>query len=57
LENIYNAPFKGYSITGATTFTQLSLAYVLAAIIGVSVLGLCLFAFYRIKTRGMASEA
>jgi cobalt/nickel transport system permease protein len=57
LENVYDAPFKGYSIPGATTFTQLSLAYVLAAIIGVSILGLCLFAFYLIKTRGMTSES
>jgi cobalt/nickel transport system permease protein len=57
LENLYHAPFKGYSISGATSFAQLSLAYVLAAIIGVSILGLCLFVFYRIKTRGMISEA
>jgi hypothetical protein len=57
LENLYHAPFKGYSIFGATSFAQISLAYVLAAIIGVSILGLCLFVFYRIKTRGIISEA
>ena len=56
LENLYNAPFKDYSMPGATTFTQLSLAYVLAAAIGVSVLGLSLFAFYRVKSRAMDSD-
>jgi cobalt/nickel transport system permease protein len=56
LENLYNAPFSGYSVPGATTFTQLSLAYVLAAVIGVSILGLCLFAFYRVKSRAMLSN-
>ena len=56
LEGLYNAPFSGYSVPGATTFTQLSLAYILAAVIGVSVLGLCLFAFYRVKSRAIASD-
>jgi hypothetical protein len=56
LENLYNAPLSGYSVPGATTFTQLSLAYILAAIIGVSILGLCLFAFYRIKSKAMVSD-
>ena len=56
LEGVYNAPFKGYSVPGATTFTQLSLAYILAAAIGVSVLGLSLFAFYRVKSRAIASD-
>jgi cobalt/nickel transport system permease protein len=51
LEGVYNAPFKGYSVPGATTFTQLSLAYVFAAVIGVSVLGFGLFAVYRAKSR------
>ena len=56
LESLYNAPLSGYSVPGATTFTQLSLAYVLAAAIGVSILGLCLFAFYRVKSRAMVSD-
>jgi cobalt/nickel transport system permease protein len=56
LEGLYNAPFSGYSVPGATTFTQLSLAYILAAIIGVSVLGFGLFAFYRVKSRAIASD-
>jgi len=56
LENLYNAPFGGYSVPGATTFTQVSLAYVLAAAIGVSILGLCLFAFYRVKSRAIVSD-
>ena len=51
LERLYNAPFKDYSVPGATTFTQLSLAYILAAVIGVSVLGLGLFAVYRAKSK------
>jgi hypothetical protein len=56
LEGLYNAPLSGYSVPGATTFTQLGLAYVLAAAIGVSILGLCLFAFYRVKSRAMVSN-
>jgi cobalt/nickel transport system permease protein len=56
LESLYNAPLSGYSVPGATTLTQLSLAYVLAAAIGVSVLGLCLFAFYRVKSRASLSD-
>jgi len=56
LESLYIAPLSGYSVPGATTFTQLSLAYVLAAAIGVSILGLCLFAFYRVKSRAMVSD-
>jgi cobalt/nickel transport system permease protein len=56
LESLYNAPLSGYSVPGATTFTQLSLAYVLAAAIGVSILGLCLFAFYRVKSRTIVSD-
>jgi cobalt/nickel transport system permease protein len=56
LEGLYNAPLSGYSVPGATTFTQLSLAYVLAAAIGVSILGLCLFAFYRVKSRSIVSD-
>jgi len=56
LEGLYNAPFSGYSVPGATTFTQLSLAYILAAAIGVSVLGFGLFAFYRVKSRAIASD-
>ena len=56
LEGLYNAPFSGYSVPGATTFTQLSLAYVLAAAIGVSVLGFGLFAFYRVKSRAIVSD-
>jgi cobalt/nickel transport system permease protein len=51
LENLYSAPLSGYTVPGAAGFTQLSLAYVLAAIIGVSILGLSLFAFYRVKSR------
>jgi cobalt/nickel transport system permease protein len=56
LEGLYNAPLSGYSVPGATTFTQLSLAYILAAAIGVSILGFCLFAFYRVKSRAIASD-
>jgi len=56
LEGLYNAPFSGYSVPGATTFTQQSLAYTLAAIIGVTILGICLMGFYRIKSRAMASD-
>jgi len=56
LETLYNAPFSGYSLPGATTFTQLSLTYILAAVIGVSILGLSLFAFYRVKSRAMDSD-
>jgi len=56
LENLYNAPLGGYSVPGATSFTQLSLAYVLAAVIGVSILGLCLFAIYRVKSRATAPD-
>ncbi len=55
LEGLYNAPLRGYSVPGATTFTQLSLAYVLAAAIGVSILGLSLFAFYRVKSKTTVS--
>jgi cobalt/nickel transport system permease protein len=56
LENLYNAPFSGYSVPGATTLTQLGLAYILSAVIGVSILGFCLFAFYRVKSRDMVSD-
>jgi cobalt/nickel transport system permease protein len=56
LESLYNAPFSGYSVPGATTFTQLSLAYILAAVIGVSILGLSLFAFYRVKSGAIVSN-
>ena len=56
LEGLYNAPLSGYSVPGATTFTQLSLAYILAAAIGVSVLGFGLFALYRVKSRAMVSD-
>ncbi len=56
LEGLYNAPLSGYSVPGATTFTQLSLAYVLAAAIGVSTLGLSLFAFYRVKSKTIVSD-
>jgi cobalt/nickel transport system permease protein len=56
LESVYNAPFKDYSVPSATTFTQLSLAYILAAVIGVSVLGVGLFAVYRAKSRTILSE-
>jgi len=56
LEGLYNAPFSGYSVPGATTFTQLSLVYILAAAIGVSVLGFGLFAFYRVKSKAITSD-
>jgi len=56
LEGVYNAPFKDYSVPGATTFTQLSLAYILAAVIGVSVLGFGLFGVYRAKSKTILSE-
>jgi cobalt/nickel transport system permease protein len=57
LENLYNAPFKDYTLPGATSFTQLSLTYVLAAAIGVSMLGSCLFAIYRASSRDIDSQA
>jgi cobalt/nickel transport system permease protein len=57
LENLYSAPFKDYSLPGATTFTQLSLTYVLAAVIGVSILGVCLFVLYRVRSRAMVSDS
>jgi cobalt/nickel transport system permease protein len=56
LQNLYNAPFSDYSVPGATTLTQLSFVYVLAAAIGVSILGLCLYAFYRVKSRATVSD-
>lgn len=56
LEDLYNAPLNGYTLPGATTFTQIGLAYVLAAAIGVSILGFSLFAFFRIKSRHIASN-
>jgi hypothetical protein len=43
-------------VPGATTFTQLSLAYILAAIIGVSLLGLGLFVVYRAKSRAILPD-
>ena len=57
LEGMYNAPFKDYSVPGATSFTQLSEAYILAAVIGVSVLGLGVFAVYRAKSRNILSDS
>lgn len=56
LENLYNAPMSGYSVPEVTTFTQLSLTYMLAAVIGVSVLGLSLFTIYRVKSRNVSSD-
>jgi cobalt/nickel transport system permease protein len=56
LEGLYNAPLSGYGVPGATTFTEISLGYVLAAAIGVSILGLSLFAFYRIKSKTSDSD-
>jgi cobalt/nickel transport system permease protein len=56
LENLYNAPLSGYSLPGATSFTELSLAYVLAAVIGVSLLGFGLYAVYRVKSRDSLSD-
>lgn len=56
LESLYNAPFSGYSVPGATTFTQLSFAYILAAVIGLCVLGFGLFAFYRVKSRDASTD-
>jgi cobalt/nickel transport system permease protein len=57
LENSYNAPLSGYRIPGATTFSQLGLEYVLAAVIGVSILGVCLFVFYRVKSGDISPDS
>jgi len=51
LEGLYTAPMAGYTLPGLTDFTSQSLAYILAAIIGVSILGLSLFVWYRIRLK------
>jgi len=56
LQGIYTAPMKGYSLPGLTSFTSLSLAYILAAMIGVSVLGFGIFAWYRIRVQSEAPD-
>ena len=56
IEGLYQAPLAGYSLPGATSFASLSLGYVLSAIIGVSVLGLFLFGWYRIRMRGASPD-
>ena len=56
LQGIYDAPMSGYSLPGLTSFTSLSLAYVLAAMIGVSVLGFGIFAWYRIRMRSETAD-
>jgi cobalt/nickel transport system permease protein len=56
LENLYNAPFKDYSVAGATTFIEFGLVYVFTAVIGVSILGVCLFLLYRVRSRAMVQD-
>ena len=51
LHGLYQAPLDGYSLPGATGFTALSLAYILAAAVGVSLLGFTLYAWYRVRLR------
>lgn len=58
LEELYRAPMIDYTLPGLTDFTSQSLAYVLAAIIGVSILGLSLFVWYRIRLKaGIANDS
>jgi cobalt/nickel transport system permease protein len=51
LGEIYRAPMANYTLPGITDFTSQSLAYVFAAIIGVSILGLSLFVWYCIRLK------
>jgi cobalt/nickel transport system permease protein len=56
MEGLYQAPLAGYSLPGATTFASLSTGYILSAAIGVSVLGLSLFGWYRVRTRSASQD-
>jgi cobalt/nickel transport system permease protein len=56
LQGTYAAPMRGYSLPGLTSFTLLSLAYILSAVIGVSILGFSLFAWYRIRIKDVSSD-
>jgi cobalt/nickel transport system permease protein len=57
LEALYSAPLAGYSLPGLATFTSVGLAYILAAVIGVTILGFSLFAWYRMRLKaGMAND-
>lgn len=51
LQGIYSAPMADYSLPGLTNFTSLSLAYILAAVAGASLLGLIIFAWYRVRSK------
>jgi len=51
MEELYKAPLAGYSLPGATSFTSLSFGYIISAVIGVSVLGFSLFAWYYIRSK------
>jgi hypothetical protein len=57
LEALYSAPLAGYSLPGLATFTSVGLAYILAAVIGVTILGFSLFAWYRMRLKaGMTND-
>ncbi|MGA1975331.1 MAG: cobalt transporter CbiM [Conexivisphaerales archaeon] len=56
MEGLYSAPMAGYSLPGLASFTSLSLAYVLSAAVGTSVLGLLLFGWYRIRSKGEGAQ-
>jgi cobalt/nickel transport system permease protein len=47
LEGVYSAPMSGYSLPGLTDLTFVSMAYILSAVVGVAVLGVILFGWYR----------
>ena len=54
MEGLYNAPLAGYGLPGATGFTSLSLGYILSAVVGISVVGLSLFAWYRVRSKDVS---
>jgi hypothetical protein len=56
LEGLYGAPMADYGLPGLTSFTSVSLVYILAAFIGVSILGLALFAWYRVRLKGEMAD-
>ena len=58
LEGLYSAPLPDYSLPGLSSFASLSLMYALSAVIGISILGLSLFAWYRKRLKaGTADDA
>jgi cobalt/nickel transport system permease protein len=56
LRGLYVAPMSGYSLPGLTSFTSLSLAYILSAFIGISVLGVAIFAWYRVRVQSETAD-